>query len=59
MLGEQRGIYDNESISFATEVATLASDKELGDSSSAKYILCLLNKVTIMETKLNTVCYPA
>jgi hypothetical protein len=54
MLGKQREIYDNESILFRSKVAKLASVKELGDSSIAKYILCLLNKVKIMGTKLNT-----
>jgi len=60
MLGNKEGCRTmNEGISFPHKVATLARDKELGDNSCAKNILCLLNKVTIMETKLNIVWYPA
>jgi hypothetical protein len=59
MLVRQRGIYNNEGISFPSKVGTLDRDKELRDSSSARYIQSELNKMTIMGTKLNTVCYPA
>jgi len=55
--GEQRGISDNENIPFSRKMATLASDKELGDNTGAKYILCLLNKMTIMEMNSNIVWY--
>jgi hypothetical protein len=52
---KQRGICDNEGISLPSKVGTAAPDKELGDNSSAKYLLHVLSEMKIMGAKLNTV----